>query len=163
MALPHAVTAHPDFTSLSPRAVKALIDIGRQYNSRNNGDLSLVWKVAHDRGWTSKDQLNKAIKELIEKELIIKTRQGGRHCCNLFAISWQPIDECKGKHDYSPTIIPPRKWSVENCVARITVQTGPRNGPNSTGNSIESTFCGPSHGPVNGKKRDRCPATRAPL
>jgi len=163
MALPHAVTAHPDFTSLSPRAVKALIDIGRQYNSRNNGDLSFVWKAAHNRGWTSKDQLNKAIIELIEKELIIKTRQGGRHCCNLFAITWQPIDECKGKHDYAPTIAPPRKWSVENSVARVKVQSGPQGGPNLAGKSNEPAFGGPSRGPVNGNKHDRCPVTRAPI
>lgn len=128
MALPHVVTDHPDYTSLAPRAVKALIDLGRQFNGYNNGDLALTWKMAHDRGWTSHDQYNKAMNELIDNNIILKTRQGGKNRCNLFALTWHPIDDCKGKLDCLPTITPPRKWSLEKYVAREEGQCNPAGG-----------------------------------
>jgi len=154
MALPHSVTSHPDYISLSPRAIKALIDIGRQYNSNNNGDLSLSWKSARERGWTSKDQLGKAIQELLEKNLILKTRQGGRHCCNLFALTWYAIDECKGKLECAPTSTPPRKWSLEKSLAQNTGHTSPAGGAPNREYEEKQNHAGPRRGSVNGSKTE---------
>jgi hypothetical protein len=52
-----------------------------------------------NRGWNSSDQLQKAKNELIERGFIAVSRQGGRNKCSLYAITWQPIDDCKGKLD----------------------------------------------------------------
>ena len=50
---------------------------------------------------------------------LVKTRTGQftnpGGVCALYAITWQPIDECKGKKLHvAPTNTPPRKFSLEN-------------------------------------------------
>ena len=61
----------------------------------------------------------KAIKKLIATDLIICTRQPTRDRqnphgqCLLFAVTWKPIDDCKGKIELSATVTPPRKFSFE--------------------------------------------------
>lgn len=98
-----------DFISLKGNSMKLLIDIASQYNGYNNGDLCASMTVMRKRGWNSNQQLTKAVKELIAADLIIQTKQGGLHMGpNLYAITWQPIDECKGKLDINATIRPPR-------------------------------------------------------
>lgn len=111
--LPNSMTSHPDFISLSGKAIKLLIDIARQYNGYNNGDLCCSMSLMKVRGWNSNDLLSRAIKELIEKNWIILTKCGGLHIGpSLYAITWQPIDECGGKLDVLPTTSPPRKLST---------------------------------------------------
>jgi hypothetical protein len=55
------------------------------------------------RGWNSSDQLFKAKDELTDRGLIMVSRQGSRNQCNLYAVTWQLMDECKGKLDIAPT------------------------------------------------------------
>lgn len=118
VALPHAVLRHPNFASLSPRATKLLMDLCSVYNGQNNGDMATAWTIMRHRGWRSRDQLFKAQKELLEKAFIVKTRQGGRNRCNLFAITFWSIDECNGKLDISGTISPPGDWKKSISVTR---------------------------------------------
>ena len=102
--LPDVVLNHPDFMLLSGNAIKALIDLGAQYNGRNNGDLQFCRAIMKSRGWNSESQKHRALKELEEKGFIVKSKQGGRGIGpNLYAITWQPINDCKGKHDLAPT------------------------------------------------------------
>mgnify|MGYP005680925367 FL=1 len=77
---------HPNYRALSPRAVKLLIDVGSIYSGFNNGDLAVTIKVMERCGWRSNDQLRKALDELLYFEFLIKTRQGGRNHCSLYAI-----------------------------------------------------------------------------
>ena len=108
-SLPNKLTACEDFVSLKGNSIKLLIDIGRQYRGNNNGDLCASLSVLRSRGWNSNQQLTKALKELLAKNLIIMTRQGGLNMGpNLYAITWQPIDECGGKLDVESTNAPPR-------------------------------------------------------
>ena len=99
-----------DFISLKGNSIKLLIDIGQQFNGYNNGDLCAPLSLMRERGWNSSDQLHKAKKELIEKDVIWVTRQGGLNKANLYALTWFPIDECKGKLDVSPTTTAPVNW-----------------------------------------------------
>ena len=110
LALPHIVLDHKDFIGLSKRALKLLIDISSQYRGKNNGDLCASFSVMQKRGWSSNDQLRKALDELIEQNFIILTRQGGRKNPSLYAISWQPIDDCGGKLDIKETKLAPRSF-----------------------------------------------------
>jgi hypothetical protein len=112
--IPERVFKHKDFISLSSRALKLLIDIGCQYNGYNNGDLCGASKLMKKRRWTSNDQLDKAKKELVEKGFLLITRQGGRKRPTLFALTWLPIDECKGKLDINSTKKPWRDFTFEN-------------------------------------------------
>lgn len=110
LALPHNVLNHPDFISLSPRAIKLLIDLAAQFKGKNNGDLCATFSMMKKRGWNSNDQLKKATDELIQKSLLQLSRQGGRHCSNLYALTWKSIDECDGKLDIEPTRLAPRSF-----------------------------------------------------
>lgn len=109
-ALPHAVMASTNYIKLSAHAVKLLTDLGLQYNGKNNGDLCATWSMMKMRGWKSSSTLYKAINELIGYGFICKSRQGGRHKPNLYALTWNNIDDCKGKLDISPTIAPLGTW-----------------------------------------------------
>lgn len=84
--------------NLSPYGCKLLLDLASQLKWGQNGDASAAFeKVLKDRGWRSKATLQKAINELLESGLIIKTRQGGLHQCSLYGLGWIGIDDCKGK------------------------------------------------------------------
>ena len=112
LSLPHHVLNHENFRCLSPRATKLVIDIAAQYRGNNNGDLCAPLSLMRKRGWNSSDQLNKAKKELVEKDVIRVSRQGGLNKCNLYALTWLRIDECGGKLDIASTITAPGRWKI---------------------------------------------------
>jgi len=115
--IPRIVIEHPDFRGVSSTAKVVLLVLAYQYRGGNNGDLSAAPSLLKGWGIASKVTVNKAIQELMVARLIIRTREGrfmnpgGR--CALYALSWQPIDECQGKHDAEPTTTPPRKFTLE--------------------------------------------------
>ena len=111
LSLPHHVLNHENFRCLSPRATKLAIDIAAQYRGNNNGDLCATLSVMQGRGWKSSDQLAKAKKELLEKDVIRIARQGGfPKKASLYALTWFPIDDCKGKLDTKATTTSPVNW-----------------------------------------------------
>ena len=110
LRLTHDVLKHPNFATLSPRATKLVLDLGVQYNGRNNGDLSAPFSQMKARGWNSSDQLFKARKELVSRGIIKVTRQGGLNKASLFALTWFPIDDCDGKLDIRSTNTAPHDW-----------------------------------------------------
>jgi len=87
-----------------------MLDLYGQYKGSNNGDFAMAWSMMKKRGWRSKDTLYRARDELIDNGFVIQTRQGGKHQCSLYAITWQPIDECNGKLDCPSTIVAPGYW-----------------------------------------------------
>lgn len=101
-----------DYRNLSDKAKTLLTDILMQYNGNNNGDLCLSYKVMKEIGWNSNDKIQKAAKELIESEFLVKTRQGGRNQCNLYGVTWLPINECNNKLDIRPSIVPIKPLSL---------------------------------------------------
>ena len=58
----------------------------------------------------TKLSLQKAKNELIEKDVIRVTRQGGRNKCSLYAVTWFQIDECNGKLDVASSTTAPINW-----------------------------------------------------
>jgi len=112
IALPHGVIQSENWRAMSPYAVKLFIDLYSQYRGSNNGDFTAAWSVMKPKGWRSKGTLHKALKELEWFGMIDLTRRGGLNRCNLYAVTFKPIDECKGKLDVSATRLPSRRWSV---------------------------------------------------
>jgi hypothetical protein len=99
LALPHALINAKNFSSLSGNAVKLLIQVGGLYNGRNNGDLSATFSELQLKGWKSKETLNNALKELMYKGFIFKTRQGRfPKTCSLYALTWKNLDDSE-KYD----------------------------------------------------------------
>lgn len=112
LALPHDCLNHENFFKLSPHSVKLLVDLATQYKGSNNGDLCLTWSMMEKRGWRSQSTLDKSRRELLHFGWIELTRQGGRNQPSLYAITWQSIDECKGKLDVTETRVASGKWKV---------------------------------------------------
>nr|WP_298168353.1 hypothetical protein [uncultured Pseudomonas sp.] len=116
-ALPHAVMDSESFRALSGGALKVLLGLLRQYRGSNNGDLSATLSQAKAWGVNSTSTLTTALKELQERNLIVRTREGRftkpGGCCALYALNWQPIDLCEGKLEVQPTTTAPRKFSLE--------------------------------------------------
>lgn len=116
LALPHIVLNNEDYINLSYKSKALLIDLAMQYNGKNNGNFSAALGVMRKRGWTRSATLSAATKELVEANLIIRTREGkflnpGAKCA-LYAITWEPIDDCFEKDlEVRATIKAPRLFS----------------------------------------------------
>ena len=119
IAIPHAVMRSEHYRSLRGNSVKLLNAIVFQYNGSNNGDLCAAWSVMHEQhGFSSKGTLKRALQELQDKNLIIKTReslfQNPNNQCALYALTWLRIHECHGKNlDMRHTLMAERKFSME--------------------------------------------------
>ena len=116
--LPHVVLNSADYISLSYKSKALLVDLVYQYNGKNNGDLTAALGFLKKRGWVRSATLSSAANELLEANLIIRTREGRFQNpysrCALYAITWQPINECEGKDlEVRATSTPPRKFSLE--------------------------------------------------
>ena len=118
IALPKACLNHSNYLGLSAYAVKLLLDIYVQYSGFNNGDFNCTWSLMKKRGWKSESTLNKVKKELLNTGWIILTRQGGKNRCSLYAVSFQSIDDCKGKLDIPTTNTAPGNWKNNKSLLR---------------------------------------------
>jgi hypothetical protein len=110
LRVPIALLNCPKFRALSPIAIKLLLDIGGQYNGKNNGDLCAAWKIMQPKGWNSEATLNKAKKELIAAGFLAVTRIGRLpNLCSLYGITWQALNP-NPKLDYGPNGFPYGEW-----------------------------------------------------
>lgn len=119
VGLQHHILKSAEFGSLSAWAVKLLMEMAKEFKGTNNGNFSASFSVLRTRGWRSPGTLSKALKELEEKGWIVKTRQGGRRQCSLFGITWWPIDDGNGKHDYAAEIVAKHDWKKSVVAIRI--------------------------------------------
>ncbi|MBO1518241.1 hypothetical protein [Oceanisphaera pacifica] len=119
-AIPRRVLDGPDFMALNGGSIKLLLEFARQVNGHNNGDLTAAWSILNKRGFASKDTIERSIKELIQRGLIVKTRQGqggvdGKRQPTLYALTWLaicPINTYNGNgrvFDVEPTTQPLRR------------------------------------------------------
>ena len=111
--VPREVMRSNDFKDLAYSSIFVLLWLAYQYKGKNNGDLSATHTMAQEWGGMAKDTLSKSLKELTDKGFIIKTRHGRfmnpNSCCDLYALTWAPVDECRGKNlDVGWTRTPPR-------------------------------------------------------
>lgn len=121
--IPHAVMETDKYRSLNGWAIKMLLELSKQYcgPGTNNGDLSLPYTKARELGWRSSGTLLRAERDLRANGFIIRTRVGGLHKCNLYALAWQPIDECIDRNTglskldphWKPTRQAPGTWKDE--------------------------------------------------
>jgi hypothetical protein len=113
----------PQFYKLKGNALKLLVYLVRQYDGKNNGDLSVSTEYMK-KHWRSQDTKDRALGELLKGGWIIETRKGGMGMgASLFAITWKPIDACDGKHSMEPTTYPLNLWKQDEK------KTSPEIGP----------------------------------
>lgn len=158
----HAYFTSPEYAALSPRAVKLLIDLYAQFRGANNGDLTASWTVLRNVGWTSKDQLAKAVRELLETGWIVETRKGSRGICSLYGVTFIGIDECGGKLDGIYPKGSLHLWKTGNrgliaaySLPRRAGQAAPRDGATF---ATEIATCPAARGNFDPKPSISCPA-----
>lgn len=102
LRLPHYVIRSPQWRALSGSAIKFLIELASAYDGSNNGDLSLTRTQAMQKGWRSGATRDGAASEAVAAGFALVTRHGGRNVCNLYAITWEPIDNVGKGTMYAP-------------------------------------------------------------
>lgn len=117
--IPHSITRSKEYAALSASAVKLLVDLADQFNGSNNGDIQATWPFMRNKGWKSKATLYRALEELLQRQFVIVSRQGGRHKCTLYALTWYAIDECKGKLEIDETRAPCNAWKTKSVVQKL--------------------------------------------
>ncbi len=109
--IPHFVLRSEQWADLPATSIKLLMELARQFLGFNNGDLAVTTSMLKERGWTSEATIWKHLHILEERGWIVKTRQGGKHIgCNLYAITWWPVDDCDGKHQHPAETTPSHAW-----------------------------------------------------
>ena len=94
IAIPYCVLDHENYIRMSDSAKSLLLDILRQFNGHNNGDLKAAWSFMHEkRGWKSKQTLSFALKELDHYGFIVQTQVGGKNKYSFYAVTWLQIDK----------------------------------------------------------------------
>jgi len=125
VGIPKACMNHENYIVLTMPAKILLHEFCYQYNGFNNGDLCAAFSVLNKRGWKSKGTVNRALKELKERGWIIVSRQGGKNQCSLYALTFQAIDECKGKLDIKPTVTSFGYWKKLDSLPPISTNVPP--------------------------------------
>ena len=111
-ALPYAVMDSPAYTGASVAAKALLNELIRQHNGANNGRLHLAHAWLAGRGWPSKSTVDKARAELLERGLVVQTRQGGMGIgATWFALTWLIISNFTGL-DIGPKCYPQGAWKL---------------------------------------------------
>ena len=107
-----------DYLQLTGAALRLLLALVYQFRGRNNGNLSAAPAVMQKHGFNSRDTLQRAKQQLLDANLIVETRPGRftnpGGICALYALTWLPVDECKGKDlIVKPTTKPLRNFWEE--------------------------------------------------
>lgn len=133
-AIPHAVLDSAAFKGASYPAKALLFDLIRQHGGNNNGHLHLSFSWLANRGWKSRDVIQRARAELIERGLLIQTRQGGLNIgASRYALTWLHISNFVGleieSKDYHPGA-----WGFMDTlpIAKKNASTSPPNGKGNT-------------------------------
>jgi hypothetical protein len=112
--IPVEVLTSEACTTLPNYSVRVLIAVAAQYRGNNNGNLAMTRSIAREFGITSQGHLVQSLAALLERRLIVKTRQGGkkplRPC--LYAVTWQPISDLRDKIESGPTTTASNAWST---------------------------------------------------
>lgn len=94
LMMPRDMLDSPQFAALSAMAVKLLLEVGRKYNGKNNGALTIERGELVERGFSGHRAVDKARDELERAGFLQRARHGHRNLNHLYAIAWRPVDEC---------------------------------------------------------------------
>ncbi|MBV7387251.1 helix-turn-helix domain-containing protein [Pasteurellaceae bacterium TAE3-ERU1] len=83
---------HANYYALSKNAKILLVELLARYNGKNNGDLAITYDEVAQILRISRQRAFNAFKELEEAGFIVKTRQGNRRECSLYAVTCYKLD-----------------------------------------------------------------------
>jgi hypothetical protein len=146
-AIPIAVMDGAAFRKTPYPAKALLFELMRQHSGANNGHLHLSFSWLQSRGWTSRDVIQRAKGNLIERELIIQTRQGGLNLdASRFAVTWLHISNFVGL-DITAKDYHPGAWALLDKLP-ATKKIAYAVPPNGRGNTASRYSSIPPSGPA---------------
>lgn len=96
-AIPHTVLDSVAFIGAGNTAKALLLELLRQHNGINNGHFQLTGHWLKKRGWRSPEVVIRARRQLIERGLVVQTRQGGLNIgLSQYGVTWIPISNFIG-------------------------------------------------------------------
>lgn len=128
LRLPHYVTRSPQWRALSGNAVKFLIELASAYDGKNNGDLAFTRGQALERGWRSGGTRDRAAEEAVEAGFAVVTRHGNKGACNLYAITWEAIDDVGKGTTHAPEYRASRLWEKRDPLPHNRPELAPLQG-----------------------------------
>ena len=105
-AVPVSFITHEAFSELSGNGLKLLIAMLSGFVGNNNGHLVATHSQMRRFGFSSKESLSRAIRELLAFGLIVRTRAQVRRSPALYAITWLPINAPKPGIRYDAGVTP---------------------------------------------------------
>ncbi len=123
------------YAGLTQTAKALLLDLAAQLRAKhgdiiNNGDLTTALSVLTKCGWKDEKTIRKASTQLINANLIVKTRQGHRpNTATLYAVSWLPLNEMS-KLDISARGFPLYGYRLLNKLPPLKLNPDPSKIPN---------------------------------
>lgn len=134
-AIPYVVLDSVAFKGSSYPAKALIFELMRQHSGANNGHLHLSFSWLKSRGWKSRDVIQRARAELIERNLLIQTRQGGLNFgASRYAVTWLAISNFVGLEIQAKNYHP-GAWAFMNeiNIGRKIANSVPPNGKGNTG------------------------------
>lgn len=146
VALPWSVLDSAAYQGLSHPAKALLLEFARQYVRDNNGKLLCSINHLKPRGWTSKDVITRAKRELLEAGLIFETCKGARpNKASWYAVTWYVLDKHSG---YDPEAADFRRGAYHDKEKSLRPSPGPEGQPIGPSPGPERVATGPSPGPI---------------
>ena len=153
--VPHSVKLAPGYRALTGRpAICLLHDLMMQYTGTNNGRIVACERALRPLGWRSKGVIQRAVSDLVDHGLLIRTRQGSRPSkASLYALPWRSLD--RHPHDeYDPgtleaftklrriylEFVPPQR------PRKVCAPRAEKNASRPPLNGVEAEFTGPLNG-----------------
>jgi hypothetical protein len=94
IGIPRSVADSAAFIALPQLARALYVDLRRQFNGRNNGDICAANSVLTPYGWAH-TSIHKGLRAIIRHGLMVQTRQGGiaslSRTCSLYGFTDLPI------------------------------------------------------------------------
>ena len=147
-ALPHGVMDSAAFMGAGHVARSLLFDLMRQHNGKNNGHIQVTNAWHKKRGWNSVDTIASAKQELIERGLIVLTKQGGLNIGpSYYALTWMAVTNFVGL-DIRPSNYQQGAWTQMDKEP-LTKKRGTRSVPRNSTVPLRGTV-GASTAPLHG-------------
>lgn len=114
--LPRVFYTTDEFRTLSPQARSLLIEFTLRYKGNNNGNLEMTEEQYASAGLGTPTTLHRYKAELINRGWIVVTRQGGLGKCNLYALTYLPIQDTGKQYDHpiKAGVAASHLWKAEN-------------------------------------------------
>lgn len=97
IGLPVSVLDCPGYSALSHTARSLLLEVARQFKGDDNGRMLLSLAYLSGRGWKSPDVIQRAKRQLLDRNFIFETVKGHRpNKASWYAVTWRKLDKLKG-------------------------------------------------------------------